>query len=60
MRKRERLKKLLKPWSSIRLSTSLDLADDEYTGGMSGADIAGLARNAGSLALARTRKDGSG
>mmetsp|Transcript_18474 Transcript_18474/g.37155 ORF Transcript_18474/g.37155 Transcript_18474/m.37155 type:complete len:752 (+) Transcript_18474:93-2348(+) len=64
MRKRERLKssakKLLKPWSSTRQSTSLDLADDEYTGGMSGADIAGLARNAGSLALARTRKDGSG
>ena len=65
MRKRERLKssanKLLRPWSSIRQnSASLDLADDKYTGGMSGADIAGLARNAGSLALARARRDGSG
>lgn len=64
LRKRERLKssakKLFRPWSSISQSASLDLADDEYTGGMSGADIAGLARNAGSLALARARKDGSG
>lgn len=64
LRKRERLKssakKLFQPWSSISQSPSLDLADDEYTGGMSGADIAGLARNAGSLALARARKDGSG
>lgn len=64
MRKRERFqssaKKLLRPWNSIRQSAYLDLADDKYTGGMSGADIAGLARNAGSLALARARKDGSG
>ena len=63
-RRRDRLKSsaknLFKPWSSIRQRASIDLADDEYTSGMSGADIAGLARNAGSLALARARKDGSG
>jgi vesicle-fusing ATPase len=63
MRKRERFKSSAKnflgPWL-VRQNISLDLADDKYTGGMSGADLAGLARNAGSLALARARKDGSG
>jgi len=33
----------------------LDLASDEYTKGFSGADLAGLVRNAGSLAMARWR-----
>ena len=38
-----------------------DLADSRWTGGFSGADIAGLTRAAGSLALARARKqDGGG
>ena len=38
-----------------------DLASDRWTGGFSGADIAGLTRAAGSLALARARKqDGGG
>ena len=37
-----------------------DLASDRYTKGFSGADIAGLVRCAGSLALSRARKDGSG
>lgn len=37
-----------------------DLAADSATGGFSGADIAGLVRCAGSLALARARKDGNG
>jgi len=37
-----------------------DLAADYATGGFSGADIAGLVRCAGSLALARSRQDGSG
>ena len=32
------------------------LSADRWTGGVSGADIAGLVRNAGSLALARTRE----
>ncbi|KAL7566826.1 hypothetical protein ACA910_021327 [Epithemia clementina (nom. ined.)] len=34
----------------------VDLALDEYTGGFSGADLAGLVRCAGSLALARWRQ----
>ena len=37
-----------------------DLASDRYTKGFSGADIAGLVRCAGSLALSRARRDGSG
>jgi vesicle-fusing ATPase len=63
MRKRDRLKtsakKVIGQWGVSR-NSSIDIADDKYTGGMSGADIAGLVRNAGSLALARARKDGSG
>jgi len=42
-------------WSSIR-----DLAADRWTGGYSGADLAGLVRNAGSIALARARNQGDG
>lgn len=37
-----------------------DLASARWTGGFSGADIAGLVRSAGSLALARARLDGGG
>jgi vesicle-fusing ATPase len=37
-----------------------DLAADRWTGGFSGADLAGLVRCSGSLALARARRDGSG
>ena len=37
-----------------------DLASDRWTGGFSGADIEGLVRCAGSIALSRARKDGSG
>ena len=37
-----------------------DLADSRWTGGFSGADIAGLTRAAGSLALARARRQGGG
>lgn len=37
-----------------------DLASDRVTGGFSGADLAGLVRCAGSIALARARNDGSG
>jgi hypothetical protein len=38
----------------------MDLASDRWTGGFSGADLEGLVRCAGSLALSRARKDGSG
>lgn len=37
-----------------------DLAADYATAGFSGADLAGLVRAAGSLALSRARRDGSG
>jgi vesicle-fusing ATPase len=37
-----------------------DLAADRWTKDFSGADLAGLVRCAGSIALARSRKDGSG
>ena len=37
-----------------------DLAADYATGGFSGADIAGLVRCAGSIALSRARKEGNG
>jgi ATPase family associated with various cellular activities (AAA) len=37
-----------------------DLAADEVTGGFTGADIAGLVRCCGSLALSRARQDGYG
>ena len=38
----------------------VDLASDECTKGFSGADIAGLVRCAGSIALARTRRQDDG
>jgi len=41
-------------------SPVFDLAADYATGGFSGADIAGLVRCAGSIALSRARKDGNG
>jgi SpoVK/Ycf46/Vps4 family AAA+-type ATPase len=44
----------------IRLRPAYDLAADSATGGFSGADIAGVVRCAGSIALARSREDGSG
>ncbi|KAL3802766.1 hypothetical protein HJC23_007543 [Cyclotella cryptica] len=37
-----------------------DLADDRVTGGFSGAELAGLVRCAGSIALSRVRKEGGG
>jgi SpoVK/Ycf46/Vps4 family AAA+-type ATPase len=37
-----------------------DLASGAWTHGFSGADLAGLVRNAGSIALARARKQGEG
>ncbi len=46
--------------ASLRGRFSVDLADDDFTGGFSGVDIAGLVRNAGSIALAKARADGRG
>lgn len=40
--------------------TMHDLAADKWTKGFSGADLQGLVRCAGSIALARARRDGSG
>ena len=37
-----------------------DLADDRWTKGFSGADLQGLVRCSGSIALSRARRDGSG
>lgn len=59
--KRRAIKKAMKNLVSSRLGFSYyDLAEDSVTGGWSGADNAGLVRCAGSIALSRCRKDGSG
>jgi len=55
----QKMKSFLMP-SSSRYTIIRDLAEDPVTGGFSGADIAGLVRCAGSIALARSRRDGSG
>ena len=55
--KRQRLKKIIK--KSISFS-AYDLAADSVTGGFSGADIQGLVRCAGSIALARARTNNHG
>jgi vesicle-fusing ATPase len=62
-RKRDSFKRAIKGvWSqaSLAVQPCYDLAADSTTGGFSGADIAGLVRCAGSLALSRARKDGNG
>lgn len=58
-RKRDAFKRAIVRSSSV-LRPAYDLAADYATGGFSGADIAGLVRCAGSLALSRARKDGNG
>ena len=59
--KRKRILYWLRRWLPLfRRTTQYDLASDEVTGGFSGADIAGLVRCAGSLALARARREGYG
>ena len=55
-RKRRALKKALR----LGQYYPFDLADDSVTGGFSGASLEGLVRCAGSLALARARKQGLG
>ena len=56
---RPRRRSLGKGWPLIHRRIR-DLADDRWTGGFSGADIAGLVRASGSLALARARKQDAG
>eukprot|EP00536_Pseudo-nitzschia_multiseries_P002407 jgi/Psemu1/251612/estExt_Genewise1Plus.C_320019 len=46
--------------SGLGSATMRDLAADRWTAGFSGADLEGLVRCAGSIALSRARKDGSG
>lgn len=59
-RKRRAIKKVISRIIPSSLSSVDDLASESVTGGFSGADIAGLVRCAGSLALARCRRDGNG
>lgn len=62
-RKRRAIKRATsKIINSIPTSKSVlyDLADDRVTGGFSGAELAGLVRCAGSIALSRLRKGGDG
>lgn len=62
-RKRDKLKNAIKnAWyeASSTVRPTYDLAADHATGGFSGADIAGLVRCAGSLALSRARRNGNG
>jgi len=58
-RKRDKLKKMAKQLVPSVSSRNFDLAG-AATNGYSGADLAGLVRCAGSMALARTRNAGSG
>jgi vesicle-fusing ATPase len=60
-RKRDAVKRVLNRIAPSVISLpTYDLAAYYATGGYSGADIAGLVRCAGSIALARARRDGFG
>lgn len=62
-RKRRALKKTTNDiidYLSPRKKAVYDLADDSVTSGFSGADLEGLVRCAGSIALSRARKEGAG
>jgi len=59
-RKRAAVKRVLTRIAPSVMKPTYDLAADYATGGYSGADIAGLVRCAGSIALARARRDGFG
>jgi len=56
LRKRDQIKNMM----NLLRKNEFDLASDCVTGGYSGADLEGLVRAAGSLALARARNDGGG
>jgi len=58
--KLQKIKRALGRFIPDAVKPTYDLAADYATGGFSGADIAGLVRCAGSLALSRARKDGNG
>lgn len=59
-RKRRAIKRAIGRIVPSNFGPVFDLASESVTGGFSGADIAGLVRCAGSLALSRARKDGIG
>lgn len=59
-RKRKAIRRLIQKNSRFQRHIKYDLAADYATGGFSGADIAGLVRCAGSIALARLREQGDG
>lgn len=56
----QKLKYISDPSAILEYRSLPDLAADDATGRFSGADIAGLVRCAGSIALARSRREGSG
>ncbi len=56
--KRQKLKRMIR--KSISTLSLYDLAADTVTGGFSGADLQGLVRCAGSIALARARRNNYG
>ena len=58
--KRKAIRRLIRKNSTFRRHKKYDLAANYATGGFSGADIAGLVRCAGSIALARSREQGDG
>ena len=59
-RRRSIFRSSIRRWIPRFRPAPFDLASDEVTGSFSGADIAGLVRCAGSLALARARREGYG
>eukprot|EP00594_Rhizosolenia_setigera_P000396 CAMPEP_0178948720 /NCGR_PEP_ID=MMETSP0789-20121207/5634_1 /TAXON_ID=3005 /ORGANISM="Rhizosolenia setigera, Strain CCMP 1694" /LENGTH=732 /DNA_ID=CAMNT_0020629127 /DNA_START=198 /DNA_END=2396 /DNA_ORIENTATION=+ len=60
-KKRHALRQVVRQILHINTSKrNYDLAAESVTGGFSGADIAGLVRCAGSIALSRARSDGGG
>ena len=58
--KRKAIRRLIHKNPIFQRHDKYDLAADYATGGFSGADIAGLVRCAGSIALARSREQGDG
>ena len=58
--KRKAIRRLIHKSPMFQRHDKYDLAADYATGGCSGADIAGLVRCAGSIALARSRELGDG
>ena len=57
---KSKIKSMLSPGRTLNIGNVRDLAAESVTGGYSGADLAGLVRCAGSIALSRTRLQGTG